>query len=194
MKALMKIFVLTIGCIGLLNAQTTYVADSYEMSVAGTSSLHDWESSVNDVQIESKFLFENNALTGIQKLSVTVPAKSIVSTKGSIMDNKTWKALKAEEHPNITYKMSKVSKIEKTDAGLVLNLAGVVNIAGVEKAIDLKVTGKALGGGKMEFEGSKLLNMIDFNMEPPTALFGQIKTGEEITVKFKVTMSPEKSK
>lgn len=194
MKALIKIFVLTIGCIGWLNAQTNYVADSYEMSVAGTSTLHDWESSVNEVTIESKFLFDNNTLTGIEKLSVSVPAKGITSTKGSIMDNKTWKALKAEEHPNITYKMNKVSKIEKTDAGLILNLSGAVNIAGVEKIIDMKVTGKALGGGKMEFEGSKLLNMKDFDMEPPTALFGQIKTGEEITVKFKVTMSPEKSK
>lgn len=193
MKVLIKIFALAIGCIGFLNAQTTYKLESSEFSVAGTSTLHDWESSVNDVQIEGKFLLNSTTLNDIQTLKVTIAAKSIVSTKGSLMDNKTWDALKADKHPNITYKLNKVNSIKPSADGLVLNLSGVVNIAGVDKTIDMKVTGKVLNNGSLEFQGSKTLNMTDFNMKPPTAMLGAVKTGEEITVKFKVTLNAAKS-
>ena len=33
--------------------------------------------------------------------------------------------------------------------------------------------------------GEKSIKMTDFNVEPPTALFGSITTGDEITIKFK---------
>jgi len=193
MKVLVKIFALVIGCIGFLNAQTTYMVESSEMSIAGTSTLHDWESSVNEVLVECKFNFENETLSGIEELMVTIPAKSIISTKGSIMDNKTWKALKHEEHPNITYQLKEVTSIEKTPEGLIFVLNGLVNLAGVEKTIDLQVTGKTLGDEKMEFQGSQKFIMTEYEMVPPTALFGQIKTGDEITVRFKVVMGAGKS-
>jgi hypothetical protein len=43
--------------------------------------------------------------------------------------------------------------------------------------------------GTIQFEGSKTINMTEFGMVPPTAMFGSLKTGEEITVNFKVTLA-----
>lgn len=189
----MKVFALMIGCIGLLNAQTTYQLQDAEMSVAGTSTLHDWESSVNEVDVEAKFVMGNNTLAGIDQLEVTIPAKSITSTKGSLMDNKTWDALKADKHPNITYKLNRVKSIENTSSGVTLMLNGALTMAGVTQNIDLKVTGKMQPNGNIVFEGSKKLNMTNYKMKPPTALLGSIKTGEEVTVKFTVTMNTAKS-
>ena len=40
--------------------------------------------------------------------------------------------------------------------------------------------------GKVQFTGSYTLKMTDFSVKPPTAMFGTIKTGDEITVKFNV--------
>lgn len=39
---------------------------------------------------------------------------------------------------------------------------------------------------KVAFMGEIKINMTEFNVDPPTALLGTIKTGEEITIKFQV--------
>ena len=37
----------------------------------------------------------------------------------------------------------------------------------------------------VSLEGEKTFNMTDYGIEPPTALFGTITTGDEVTIKFK---------
>lgn len=194
MRAVISLFVLTILCTGLLNAQTTYRFASGEMSIAGTSSIHDWESAVEEVQIEGAFVFAENKLTDIEGLTVSVPVKSIISGRGSIMDNKTWKALKSEEYPNILFTLNKVASVEPADDGLLLKLEGVVTIAGVEKTIEMEVAGQALADGQMAFEGAQPIKMTDFGIDPPTALFGTLITGDDVTVKFKAVMAPAEGK
>jgi hypothetical protein len=45
---------------------------------------------------------------------VDVLVKSIKSTKGSIMDNKTYDALKAEAHPKITFKLERATPVKQS--------------------------------------------------------------------------------
>lgn len=177
---------------GVGNTQTSYQMESGEMTIAGTSTIHDWESTVNEVQVDGQFMLDNQKLSDITGLKVTIPVNSIISGRGNTMDKKTWKALEAEEHPNIIYTLNKISKIENTEEEQLLFLNGTVNIAGVEQAIDLEVMGKALENGKMEFAAEKLLNMTEFDIVPPKALFGTLQTGEEITVRFTVVMAAGK--
>lgn len=193
MKVLINFIFLIISGIGLLNAQTAFQLESGNLTIAGTSSLHDWESTAEDVQIKGEFFFNDQTLSDIQDLSVQIPVESIKSTKGKIMDNKTYKALLSEKYPNITYKLNKINSIKSTDEGLILQLNGRLNIAGVEKTIDLEVKGKTLTGGKLEFQASKALKMTDFKIDPPTALLGTLKTGDDITVSFKVILAAPRS-
>jgi hypothetical protein len=41
----------------------------------------------------------------------------------------------------------------------------------------------------MVCKGSKKIKMTDFNVEPPSFMFGSVKTGDEITVTFDVTLA-----
>jgi hypothetical protein len=41
----------------------------------------------------------------------------------------------------------------------------------------------------MNFAGAYKLNMTEYEMEPPTAMFGQIVTGEEVEIKFDLTVN-----
>ncbi|MEQ8807891.1 MAG: YceI family protein, partial [Imperialibacter sp.] len=59
---------------------------------------------------------------------------------------------------------------------------GNLTIAGKTNAVTLPVAGKRDANGKYSFEGSYKLNMKDYDMEPPTAMFGQIVTGEEVEI------------
>lgn len=166
-------------------AQEAYTVKNFKMSVAGTSTLHDWESEVTQVDASASLELAGAQLAGISKLKVTIPAKGIVSTKGKIMDNKTYDALKADKHPKITFTLAKAAiSSSKVQA------SGQLTIAGATKTVSLNAESKADSNGNITFTGSYPIKMTDYGMAPPTAMMGAIKTGDEVTVKFQLTLAP----
>ncbi|HMO38189.1 MAG TPA: YceI family protein [Saprospiraceae bacterium] len=170
-------------------AQTIYEVTSSKMTIAGTSNLHDWESNVTKVQASGDVTVEGNTLKSINNLTVTIPVSGIKSSKGSVMDRRTYSALKSDQHTNITYKLSKVTAIEKSGADYTLKTSGSLTVAGVAKTISMDVKGKVLSDGSLQFEGARKIKMTDHGIDPPTALMGTMKTGDEVTISFSVKMS-----
>lgn len=160
------------------------LTEDFEMSIAGTSSLHDWESSVGELSADLSLSYGEDGTIKINSCKVSVNALSIKSTKGAVMDKKTYKALKTDEFPSITFEMKNVLQTTEKDKGFTSKVQGLLNIAGASKTIDLIVAGTETAEG-IEFVGEKALKMTDFNIDPPTALFGTLKTGDDITIKFK---------
>ena len=193
MKVQLKVFLLVLSSISLLTAQTPYQLSFSEMTVAGTSTLHDWESDVTEVDASGKFFVSTDGIQRISSLTVTIPVEKIISGKGSIMDSKTYKALKSDAHPNIIYRLSSVDNITSTSEGVDMETTGVLTIAGVDKTIKMTVAAKLSPDGELVFQGSKALKMTDFKVKPPTAMLGAIKTGDDVTIKFKVSLSATKS-
>lgn len=189
MKKLILSGIIMLSMSMFLFAQSAYQVKSFKMTVAGTSTLHAWESNVGKVVAKGDIAADASAIQSIKNLSVDVDAKSIVSTKGKVMDTKTWEALKADKYPKITFKLSKVESINKSGADFVVKTTGNLSIAGVTKSVPLEAKGKILANGDIEFSGSKLIVLSDFGMEQPTALMGTVKVGKEVTVKFSVVMS-----
>jgi hypothetical protein len=44
----------------------------------------------------------------------------------------------------------------------------------------------------MSFKGSKPIKMSEYNVEPPSFMFGSVKTGNDITITIDVTLTPDK--
>jgi hypothetical protein len=158
------------------------------MTIDGTSTLHDWTSTVTEVNMDGIIKFTNNTIKGIENLKVSVPVTSIESTKGRIMDNKTYRALKSEEHPNIVYNLEKINSIDRTGNEFTIRTQGQLNIAGKQNTIYMTVNGQVLSNDRLQFEGDYTLNMTDYEVDPPSAMLGTINTGEEVTVKFNTTL------
>jgi len=194
-----KIYVL--GFLILLAYQAGYtqsvkysVSDETKMTVSGTSTLHDWTSEVNEVkgyvEVDENFAGDGkvNVDDVVKLVNISVPVKSIISPRGATMDKKTYNALKSEEHPEIIFAL-KDNKVSSVDGeGFTVEAAGDLTIAGVTKQVSFPVHGK-ISGDKMNFEGAYKLNMIEYEMEPPTAMFGQIVTGEEVEIKFDLVVN-----
>src|SRR5687768_11849359 len=72
-----------------------------KMTVQGSSSLHDWESEITQAEWKGSFRIENLVLVEIKNAEVKIPVKSIKSTKGKIMDSKTYDAFNSEKYPFI---------------------------------------------------------------------------------------------
>ncbi len=158
------------------------------IKIEGTSNVHDWVSTSKNAKATGSVVVENNAIKGVNSLKVTIPVSGIKSTKGSIMDDKTWTALKNKKHPNIYYQLKKVNSITKNGNSYTLKTNGNLTIAGVTKNINMSVKGVVLTGNQVKFSGSKKLKMTDFGIDPPTALFGTMTTGNDITIKYNITV------
>lgn len=164
-----------------------------ELSFDGTSNVHDWNSEVTEITGKGTFVQaflngNNSPQMPVKNVQISFPVKSIESGKGKMNDN-MYEALKVEEHPNIEYKLISSEIIQKSENGFTLQTNGYLTVAGVEKQIAMEVKGKQLDDQTIQFAGSKNLKMTDFNVDPPKALFGAIKSGNEIDVQFTTVFS-----
>ena len=171
----------------VVNGQSFVISpeDPYEVYVEGSSSLHGWKATVGKVADYPQSLKGNLKNGGaIENFGFKAEVKSMEGGRGSAMDNKIYKALQSEEHPFIIYTQSGPAAIEAMpDGQYKLTSTGTLNIAGVEKKISIEVNA-SMAGGKLTFQGSKPLKLSDFDIEPPSAMFGQIVTKDDITVHF----------
>jgi len=166
------------------------LAQSYKVSnkdskleVLGTSSIHDWEIKAEQQKGSLALEIENGTLKSVENLDFTVVAESLKSGKGS-MDKNTYKALNTDTYKNITYKLDKVSSINKSsENNYKVNTKGYLTIAGAKKLVDMTFDLK-IDNTSICLSGSKDLKMSDFNIDAPTAMFGTISTGDQITIKY----------
>ena len=173
--------------------QTAYQIQSSKISILGTSNIHDWESQVTQVNATGEITATNQTIESIDKIKVEIPVLGIKSSKGATMDKKTYKALQSETHPTITYSLITIQKITLENEAYKIKALGNLTIAGTTKPIDLMVTGKFLPNGDIQFTGQRTFLMSTFNVEPPTALFGSLKTGDEVTVKIDLTLTEKQA-
>ena len=188
MKA-MKVLLITVWVLAIqlhaANAQM-FSVKSYKVSVKGTSSLHDWESTVDKLEARGSFVLSGDALSNVKDVVVKIPVKAIKSTKGKMMDNKTWEAFNYEKNPTITFTLAE-KKINTAKQSLVAN--GTLTMAGVTKSLELHLVYKVLPGGELQITGGHKLLMSDFKMEAPTAMMGTIKVGDEVAVDVELILS-----
>ncbi len=164
-----------------IGAQNFSLSNNSSIIVSGTSSLHDW-----DVQAESftgAIIFDDVNKGMIKDINISVIAESLKSGKRG-MDKNTYKALKTDTHKSIRYHLVDVVSIEKIDATTFkVQCNGELTIAGTTKTalIDFLLTTK---DNTCSVTGSCSVKMTSFGVEPPKALLGTIKTGDEVTIKF----------
>jgi len=171
----------------VIPGKNTYtLSKGYTVTIHGTSNLHDWDETVGTVTGNGVVDWNTDGSFDLGTMNIKMEVHSIKSTEGSAMNNNTYKALKADNAPEIIFALiTPVKSIPAGGSGH--DIAAKVNltIAGETKAIDMTVSAIAQGQGSITFEGSKTIKMTDYGIKPPVALFGTMKTGDEITIHFK---------
>lgn len=161
--------------------QLTVNESNTQLSIDGTSTVHDWTIEAEQFDGKADVKIENNALQSINNLSFNVPVKSLKSGK-SAMDDNTYEALKADDHPVIKYQFRSMDNVKVDGNTTTMDTKGLLTIGGVSKIVNMKVTADASNG--IAFNGDITFKMSVFEIDPPTAVFGTIKTGDEVTIKF----------
>ncbi|WP_436517888.1 YceI family protein [Ekhidna sp. To15] len=171
MKYLLIIGVLT----GFFSAgQINLNAEKSSMRITGTSSLHDWEMTVDEFDVQGVMTD-----TEVQNLEVTIIAKSMKSGK-SIMDGKAYDAVQADDYPKIKFTSESLQIMDDRIYG-----QGTLEIGGESRMIELdaEITKK---DNEMQLQGQVPLKMTDFKIQPPTAMFGTLKTGDEVIIHYDI--------
>jgi polyisoprenoid-binding protein YceI len=168
-------------------AQTKFQSESVKIELAGTSSLHDWTEKSDKGTGDAVFAVNSNdRVTSLSAMTFTLAAKSLKSDHKA-MDKNTYKALKTDANPNISFVLTS-AKITPLDGdNYALKCIGKLTIAGTTNDTEITGTGKYNSTEKSFIvKGTKKMKMTDYQVKPPTVMLGTIKTGNDITISYTI--------
>ena len=118
---------------------------------------------------------------GVKAVRVTVPAQGLDCNNGT-MNEHMRKAIKLSEHKSIEFRLTDYDVTRNAD-GVSGTINGTLLLGGVTKPITMKAEGKE-EGGMLHITGAYDLKMTEYGLKPPTLMFGRIKVGETVKVKY----------
>jgi polyisoprenoid-binding protein YceI len=165
----------------------TYRIEKSDLTIKGTSSLHDWEMKAGSVNCLANLIVMNQKVEKIEKVDFVCKTNSLKS-EHKLMDTKAHEALRADKYPEIKFSLT-TSNISSTSNGeLKGEIEGILKLSGVSKKVVLPISGRIDFSDNFKVKGAVKINMTDYNMKPPTAMFGTIVTGEVVEVVYDLTL------
>jgi hypothetical protein len=162
---------------------------SSRVSIAGTSNIHAYTASTTAARIVrlqvasgavGANVWEQILKPGaLEAFEISIPAATLSSPKEGL-DKNMHKALKVTEHPDITFRLS---RLEGAEASGAIRGVGILKIAGVEREVTLALKTQR-AEGTFTVTGEVHLLMTDFGITPPKAMLGMLKTDPKVTVTF----------
>ena len=168
-----------------------------EVTIEGTSSLHSFHCKTNKIKayvdVDPGYTKD---LTKIARPIVSVKVNIVVRTLScgnGQMDKNMYSTLKADENPLIKYTLSGYDILDgsASPTAFAANTTGTLMISGQEKSVAMKINAERLSDGKATAKGEQAVLMTDFGIKPPSFMFGRLKVGNKIIVKFNLKAGPE---
>jgi polyisoprenoid-binding protein YceI len=166
-----------------------------ELSISGTSNVHDFHCKTNKINayidVDPGYTKDLTKVTRpIVSVVVNIAVKSL-SCGNKKMDENMYATLKADENQLIKYRLSGYDVLNGSATAFAAKTNGTLTILGKDKIVAMKVDATRLAEGKATAEGEETLLMSDFGIKPPSFMFGTMKVGNEVKVKFNLTVGPE---
>lgn len=181
------------GAQSTANTARVNVGSDSKLWIDGTSNLHDWNckadkiDAVIDMDAAAAAKMDVAAPKAVKKVEVRIPVKSLHCNHGG-MDGNVYKALKADEAPEISYILATLEAVPGENDSITLKTVGTLTIAGKENKVSMDVETTRLPDGTLKAKGLLPVKMTDYGIQPPTAIFGRLKTGDEVKVGFELTV------
>jgi polyisoprenoid-binding protein YceI len=170
-------------------AQLKFGASNANVTIKGTSTMHDWEMVSQQGRCDATFVMNGEKLTGVSNLSFVLAAETLKSgTSG--LDKNGYKALDTKKYPSISFTMTSgtVTPIDATTYQF--KGQGNLTISATTRLTDLVATLKYNPADKsFTASGNKVIKMTDWKVTPPTFMFGTIKTGDQITIGYNLKIT-----
>ena len=155
------------------------------ITVKGTSTLHDWSMTSNELQVNAVINASENSFE-VEFIKGSLDVRTLKS-ESSQMDKNAYNTLKADKYPTITFDF--VSVISENKEEQLITALFDVTISGTTKQIEVAATAIPEGDKMVVITGVKKIKMTDFSIKPPSFMFGALKTGNDLTIEFNLTLA-----
>lgn len=172
-------------------AQSDYTisnSKSNDMKLSGTSSLHDWDMSAHAFTGKAEFDFkkdDDQTLVGLNSLTFSLPVTNLKSEKKGL-DKNAYKALNTDKHKNIMYTLVTAKVLPVKDRKFLIKTTGNLTISAITREVTMDVYCVVNNDASISCSGTEALKMSDYKVDPPSFLFGAMKTGDAIKVDFNI--------
>ena len=128
--------------------------------------------------------------TAARKAVLTIPVEKLDCRNGT-MNEHMRKALKANAHKSIEYRIAKWELTPRGDDEGTVATSGTLVIAGAEKPVSVDFTAKRATPGAWQLKGTKTIRMTEWGVKPPSLMLGTMKVHDPVTVKFELVLEPK---
>ena len=158
--------------------------------------MHDYRAEVRD--FSAKLVADSTILVGqigdvlqpFYSVELNMPVINILSGDEKLDDN-MYDALKVDEYPTISFRMEEAGIMSTIgDDSVKITITGALTVAGIEKTIEMPVLVTLRSDGMVGISGTKQLLMTDFDIEPPSLMFGLLETDDKVTIHFELFLRP----
>lgn len=166
-----------------------------ELTVSGTSNVHDFHCKTNKfsayIDVDPGYTKDlTKVARPIVSVNVVIAVKSLTCGNKK-MDENMYSTLQADKNQIIRYKLNGYDILNGSATGFAAKTTGVLTILGKEKVVAMRIDAARLNDGKATAEGEETLLMSEFGIKPPSFMFGTMKVGDEVKVKFNLKVGPE---
>ncbi|MBN1158617.1 MAG: YceI family protein [Bacteroidales bacterium] len=182
---------ISVASISMVLTQPSYriVESRSKFAIHGTSSLHDWTMEAENFACNLVFDLDDMEVQNIADVHFSVAVKDIRS-ESNLMDNKAHDALQANRSPFITFRQAELQSLNSSNGQISGQISGFLTIAGKTNQVVVRFTGHVLDENRISVFGTLSLNMSDYNIEPPTAMLGVLKTYDSVTLEYSFEFNP----
>lgn len=162
------------------------------MWIEGTSTIRSFQCSVPEftLTVDAEGTGAVTAVLGGQKavrtVQLAVPAARMDCGNGR-MNEHMMKAVKGEENPTIRFILASYD-VAKAGDGVQGTLRGTLSLGGTQRPIEVNAVATDAGNGAMRILGGYEVALSAFDLERPSLMFGRIKVGDKVQVKFDLVL------
>ena len=202
LKSLVPVAALTLATLVQAAPDELTLRGGSRLWLTGTSTMHDYTSKAS--KLEATFQCDPAlwpaGLTGgegiaaligaqgIKAMDVVIPVTGLKSGKEKL-DANMYKALLAEKHPAIRFRMAGYEVGASTDTTTAIDVKGTLTVAGVDREIVMAAT-MSRDREAVRFRCDVPLRMTQFDIKPPKMMLGAIKTSDKVVVHFDLVVGP----
>lgn len=170
----------------------------------GSSTIGDFTCTTNRIEGSAEFRSDSimngdssQAAELDSKVRVSIPVKNL-DCGNSAMNEDMINAMKADSFPSIQYELVESRLLPDSvtaDSLRRVNIFGTLTLAGITQSVSMLITIREVSTTRFQVIGSTPLSMHDFDITPPTTLWGLIKANDKLVVNFDliVTRKPSES-
>jgi polyisoprenoid-binding protein YceI len=152
------------------------------VSVTGTSTLHNWSEGLKKFDVSFQANEPDNQTIIVKDVRFNAQVGNLES-ESSLMSSKTFTALKKSKYPTVSFVSDQEVTMTLSGNQFSGKVSGKLTIAGITKQVSIPIQG-TLENDTISVSAAYPVSMSDYGIKPPTALFGTIKSGNDVKVHF----------